>query len=499
MIVTCEQCQARYKLDDSKIKGRGAKITCPRCKHLFVVYNPAGHDNVLRMDIGAPAPPEPPQVAPVPTVASASSAPDKASRPKRTADDLNFKAVGISSWKVKVKIGLVYDFSDIKTLRKYIQDKRVTEDDVISYDGQEWVRIGDIPDLDTFFVRVWDEHDSRTQAANAASSKGPEIFEDGPTMIVGMGSLGANISTGIFNKPAVANPTSTETGSRSRETPSFGSSSQDSTGFADPFESLKARQREKASQRRDTSASPVAPPRPSSHRALAASAIFLGVVAVVLLGAWLLRPNTSTVVNSSTAAVPKPTAPDDAAYREEMRRKIQSELQEVSKGEPAPDDDDREPQAQFRPVGPGSTHPEATSGGHGSNGGSTVGTTGNGVTTAPATSGDHIAAGDSMYQQGDYRGAATAYGKALQIGPATPKLHYKLGEALFRAGSAAEAQQELNLAANGGVCSAHKLLGRLLNEQGDTPGAVGQYNEYLTCNPSDRASTEAEIKKLTGG
>ena len=38
MIVTCESCKARYKLDDSKVSGRGAKITCPKCRHVFVVY-----------------------------------------------------------------------------------------------------------------------------------------------------------------------------------------------------------------------------------------------------------------------------------------------------------------------------------------------------------------------------------------------------------------------------------------------------------------------------
>ena len=38
MIVTCPSCEARYKINASKIKGRGAKITCPKCKHRFVVY-----------------------------------------------------------------------------------------------------------------------------------------------------------------------------------------------------------------------------------------------------------------------------------------------------------------------------------------------------------------------------------------------------------------------------------------------------------------------------
>lgn len=38
MIVTCPNCSSRYRIDPSKIRGRGAKITCPTCAHKFVVY-----------------------------------------------------------------------------------------------------------------------------------------------------------------------------------------------------------------------------------------------------------------------------------------------------------------------------------------------------------------------------------------------------------------------------------------------------------------------------
>ncbi|HHO51993.1 MAG TPA: hypothetical protein ENK18_14195 [Deltaproteobacteria bacterium] len=38
MIVTCPACSQQYKLRESKIQGRGAKVTCPRCGHRFVIY-----------------------------------------------------------------------------------------------------------------------------------------------------------------------------------------------------------------------------------------------------------------------------------------------------------------------------------------------------------------------------------------------------------------------------------------------------------------------------
>ncbi len=37
MIVQCDQCNAKFRLDDSKIKEGGAKVRCSKCKHIFVV------------------------------------------------------------------------------------------------------------------------------------------------------------------------------------------------------------------------------------------------------------------------------------------------------------------------------------------------------------------------------------------------------------------------------------------------------------------------------
>ncbi|MFN7143265.1 MAG: zinc-ribbon domain-containing protein, partial [Myxococcota bacterium] len=65
MIVTCESCKSRYKLDDAKITGRGAKITCPKCKNVFVVY--AKDPNEVARSAGTPpAPPRDTTGAPKP-------------------------------------------------------------------------------------------------------------------------------------------------------------------------------------------------------------------------------------------------------------------------------------------------------------------------------------------------------------------------------------------------------------------------------------------------
>ncbi|HEY8492407.1 MAG TPA: zinc-ribbon domain-containing protein [Myxococcota bacterium] len=40
MIVRCERCETRFKLDESRIPARGARVRCSRCKHAFFVMPP---------------------------------------------------------------------------------------------------------------------------------------------------------------------------------------------------------------------------------------------------------------------------------------------------------------------------------------------------------------------------------------------------------------------------------------------------------------------------
>jgi predicted Zn finger-like uncharacterized protein len=41
MIVQCDQCSAKFRLDDSKVKEGGAKVRCSKCKHIFLVQREA--------------------------------------------------------------------------------------------------------------------------------------------------------------------------------------------------------------------------------------------------------------------------------------------------------------------------------------------------------------------------------------------------------------------------------------------------------------------------
>jgi predicted Zn finger-like uncharacterized protein len=40
MIITCASCLTKFNLDDSKIAGKGTKVRCSRCKHVFYVTPP---------------------------------------------------------------------------------------------------------------------------------------------------------------------------------------------------------------------------------------------------------------------------------------------------------------------------------------------------------------------------------------------------------------------------------------------------------------------------
>jgi predicted Zn finger-like uncharacterized protein len=41
MVIACENCKSKFKLDDALIKDLGSKVRCSSCRHVFTVYKPA--------------------------------------------------------------------------------------------------------------------------------------------------------------------------------------------------------------------------------------------------------------------------------------------------------------------------------------------------------------------------------------------------------------------------------------------------------------------------
>ena len=249
MVITCPNCQAKYKLPGKKLEGRGAKITCPRCSHIFVIFNkdreatgphsavsletdaiqPASRrvtppgpargsasgtapapvaaqlpgglraEDIFSTDYaeeadergepdvvpggaseppsfgvqrGRPAPeevPSGPQVVTEKVVVATDVEGPSGSQPVRASESLDFRGLGIDRWKVKVAIGLTYDFADIATLRRSIRNGKVTAEDQISHDGREWSRIGNGDELEDYLARVFGQVQTEAGLADAAT------------------------------------------------------------------------------------------------------------------------------------------------------------------------------------------------------------------------------------------------------------------------------------------------------------------------------------------
>jgi len=280
MVITCPNCEAKYKLPGEKLKGRGAKITCPRCSHVFVIFNkeaevprsggpdePSGPsepsekrrttppgpvsgddgkselpgglraEDIFTSDYGAQegaeaedgptdvAPPSPPAVPAV----EGPSGRERLSSPgfkHLEAEDLDFESLGIQTWKVKVAIGLIYDFSDIRTLRKSMREKKVTYDDQISPDGVEWRRIGSDEELETYFQTLHDEKlaeqkegggpiATEKKAAAPSDTGGVGLPKDGDpapagASLNGIGKDAYRVDLGRPRKPRRRQPTAPE-------------------------------------------------------------------------------------------------------------------------------------------------------------------------------------------------------------------------------------------------------------------------------------------------
>ena len=52
MLVTCENCNTSFNLDESLVKSAGSKVRCSRCKHIFVIYPPEPAEDELSDAVG---------------------------------------------------------------------------------------------------------------------------------------------------------------------------------------------------------------------------------------------------------------------------------------------------------------------------------------------------------------------------------------------------------------------------------------------------------------
>lgn len=58
MIIQCEKCSTKFRLDDSRITGNGVKVRCTKCQNVFIVTPPPPVEEVQVEEIFTPGTPE---------------------------------------------------------------------------------------------------------------------------------------------------------------------------------------------------------------------------------------------------------------------------------------------------------------------------------------------------------------------------------------------------------------------------------------------------------
>lgn len=137
MDVRCERCREGYVVDVARVPEAGVKVACPKC----------GHGFLLRKRILAVAVPlkAGDGEAPVP-VTDLAPAGDGAVPAGSGADR--------AEWRLRKRSGAVFPFRELSTLQRWIVERKATADDQVSAAGavEDWRRIGDIPELRSFFA-----------------------------------------------------------------------------------------------------------------------------------------------------------------------------------------------------------------------------------------------------------------------------------------------------------------------------------------------------------
>jgi len=149
MDVRCERCKTLYELDDARVSEAGTTVRCTTCGHVFRVRK-----KVLLMTEAVGAGGE-----------SSAVPPPVAEKPP---------------WRVRSPNGRVIAFRELTSMQKWIVERKFGRDDEISLHGDSWKRLGDIAELQPFFLLL-DEvdrvHDLEERLRKA------ELPDEGPPLL----------------------------------------------------------------------------------------------------------------------------------------------------------------------------------------------------------------------------------------------------------------------------------------------------------------------------
>lgn len=150
MDVGCPKCQTEYELDDSRVTEDGVTVKCATCGHVFRVKKKS-------LVVTLPA-------TPGDSVPAATLPPPPPSR----------------EWKIRTPRGS-FPCRDLTMLQKWIIEGKVHREDEISLTGETWKRLGDIPELGSFFQIYDDASKGRALAEAASQRQAAPTIPAGPT------------------------------------------------------------------------------------------------------------------------------------------------------------------------------------------------------------------------------------------------------------------------------------------------------------------------------
>ncbi len=189
MDVRCDRCKTQYTVDDARVTEAGVTVRCTQCQHTFIVKKKAwavtmpvkpGQEAPPSISLGAEPPPPP--------AAPASTEP--AAEPPRERE-----------WRVRQASGNVFSCRELTTLQRWIVERKVTRDDEISANGQTWMRLGNIPELASFFVLVDEAQRATELQVHARLGMIPGTGAPGPSVPVQPGVAGPPPTQGTSTPP----------------------------------------------------------------------------------------------------------------------------------------------------------------------------------------------------------------------------------------------------------------------------------------------------------
>jgi predicted Zn finger-like uncharacterized protein len=134
MDVRCPRCSTEYEFDDARVPEGGVTVKCTQCNHVFRVKKKA-------LVVTLPVRPEDSGGA-QPLGDLPPSAPSR-------------------EWRVRTASGSQYTCKELTVLQRWIVEGKVGRDDEISLSGGVWKRLGDIPELASFFQVVEEAQKAR--------------------------------------------------------------------------------------------------------------------------------------------------------------------------------------------------------------------------------------------------------------------------------------------------------------------------------------------------